>query len=152
MDREPTYGEIVRAMPADPVLRRRAQADAWAREVSDAAPAGQVHLHYHEAPAVPAVRAEPGWDLLHRLVPYFLAAALVAFIVGGSIAILAYAFAMVMGMLVVLIHSLVALVFSAVACIAVVAVLAGIVRPLFTGPSVNTTNHVTGNKNRIGGE
>jgi hypothetical protein len=109
-----------------------------------------VHIHHHYAPEAPAQQAVPaasdaGWLLLNRLVPYLITAALVVFLVGGILGILAWAFTAIMAFLVVLVHSLVALTVTAVVALGGVALLAGVLRPLFTGPSIT----VQGSKNRI---
>lgn len=113
-------------------------------------PEQHVHIHHHyasEALTQQPVRSDDqaGWLLLNRMAPYFIAAALVVFLVGGVIAVLAYVFTFVMAVLVVLIHSLVAVTVTAVVALGGVALLAGVLRPLFTGPSIT----VQGSRNRV---
>jgi len=109
-----------------------------------------VHIHHHYAPEAPAqltvpVTADAGWLLLNRMVPYLIAAALIVFLVGGILGILAWTFAAIMAFLVVMVHSLVALTVTAVVALGGVALLAGVLRPLFVAPSIT----VQGSKNRV---
>jgi hypothetical protein len=119
------------------------------------APEQHVHIHHHYPPEVPAPEPsarnpEAGWLLLNRLVPYLVAAALIVFLVGGVIAILAYVFTFVLAFLVVLIHSLVAITTTVIGLVAVVGVVAALIAPHLSGPSTVTTIH--GNRNKIGAE
>lgn len=145
MDREPTYGELVKHLPADvqPYLPQRSGASGDVH----------IHVHHHAAPAVPD-RAGPrpaddrGWLLLHRLIPYLVVAALCAFIICGSIAILAWTVSFVLAALLAIVASAEALAATAVGLVAVVAVLAAVIGSLFKGPSTT----VNGSRNRIGKE
>jgi hypothetical protein len=138
---EPTYGEeIARRWPdVVPYLPQRSGSGTDQPQV-------HLHLHQHDAPAVPLPTAEQrGWALLHALVPYLVIAALVAFIVCGSLAILAYAFTMVMAMLLAIVASAAALAGTAVALLAGIALAAAVIGHLLHGGGTT----VTGNKNTI---
>jgi len=139
MERDPTYGEeIARRWPdVAPYLPQRSGAGG-----------DQVHIHLHQAPAVPdqKVSAEQrGWDLLHAMAPYLLIAGLLAVIVCGSLAILAYAFTMVMAMLLALVASAEALAGAAVALVVAVALAAAGIGHLVHGGGTT----VTGNRNTV---
>lgn len=138
---EPTYGEeIARRWPdVVPYLPQRSGSGTDQPQV-------HLHLHQHDAPAIPSPTAEQrGWALLHALVPYLVIAALVAFIVCGSLAILAWAFTMVMAMLLAIVASAAALAGTAVALLAGIALAAAVIGHLLHGGGTT----VTGNKNTI---
>jgi hypothetical protein len=92
---------------------------------------GELHLHYHEAPAAiaaaspaPAPRDDAGWALLNRLVPYMVLAGYLVLIITGCAVVLAWA----LGFLVVLIHSLLALVVAGIGVVGAVAVLLAVIK------------------------
>lgn len=141
---DPTYGEeIAERWPGVvPYLPQRSGAASEQPQV-------HLHLHHHEAPPPAPVPApamdQRGWQLLHALVPYLVIAALVAFIICGSLAILAYAFTMVMALLLSIVASATALAGASVAMVVAVAVAAAVIGHLLHGGGTT----VTGNKNTI---
>lgn len=142
--RDPTYGEEIALRWPDvvPYLPQRSGAAADQQQV-------HIHLHHHDAPPPApqptATMEQRGWAMLHSMIPYLVIAAMVAFIICGSLAILAYAFSMVMAMLLSIVASAEALAGASVALLAGIALAAAVIGHLLHGGGTT----VTGDKNTI---
>jgi hypothetical protein len=140
-DRLPSHVQAQRAVERARLMALTPQPSAFDH------PAGgnELHLHYHEAPVpvaagpAPASRDDAGWALLNRLAPWLILAGMLTLIVTGCGVVLVWA----LGLLVVLIHSLLALVVAGIGVIGAVAVLAAVLKT----PSV----WIKGNGNSITG-